>query len=139
MPHEVAMKVIGTVRTSSPAPTPAPSSARCSAEVPELTPTQCLAPTWAANAFSNAVTFGPRTYAVLSATALSSRLISSRSPAYWARRSASGTGMRGTATAGPPQVSCVVYICFSKGVAHSQEPCRDARHDRPLGHVSGDD
>src|SRR4051794_7079631 len=45
--------------TSSPGPIPMPSSARCSAEVPELTATQCRPSTSAENSFSNAATSGP--------------------------------------------------------------------------------
>ncbi len=41
MADTVAMKVNGTVMTSSPGPTPAASSARCSALVPLLTPMPC--------------------------------------------------------------------------------------------------
>jgi hypothetical protein len=40
----VATNVNGTVTTSSPAPMPAASSARCSALVPELTATASAAP-----------------------------------------------------------------------------------------------
>ena len=40
----VEANVIGDVITSSPAPTPTASSARCSAAVHEFTATQCAAP-----------------------------------------------------------------------------------------------
>ena len=45
MAHDVEMNVWGVVITSSPGPTPAASSARCSAEVPEFTPMQWRRPT----------------------------------------------------------------------------------------------
>jgi hypothetical protein len=57
----VATNVKGTVMTSSPGPTPRASSARCSALVPELTPTASATPQQAANARSKAATSGPRT------------------------------------------------------------------------------
>ncbi len=41
-PTTVATNVNGTVMTSSPGPTPAASSARCSALVPVLTPMPCV-------------------------------------------------------------------------------------------------
>jgi hypothetical protein len=56
-----ATKVNGTVMTSSPGPMPAATSARCSAAVPELTPTPWAAPEYAANSRSNAATSSPRT------------------------------------------------------------------------------
>ena len=43
MADTVAMKVWATVITSSPAPMPAASSARCSALVPVFTPAEYLA------------------------------------------------------------------------------------------------
>src|SRR3712207_3304595 len=89
------MNVIGTVITSSPGFTPAQIRARCRADVPEFRPTQCLTPTYFANAFSNSATLGPSTYAVLSATSASSGRIWSRSRRYWALRSAIGTTCRG--------------------------------------------
>src|SRR5262245_32138243 len=55
----VAQNVSGVVMTSWPAPTSAPSSARCSAAVHELTATAYGAPTKRAKATSNAWTRGP--------------------------------------------------------------------------------
>ena len=55
----VAMKVLTGTMTSSPGPTPAACSARRTASVPVLTPTQCAAPQNAANAASNSVSSGP--------------------------------------------------------------------------------
>src|SRR4030088_3615665 len=46
-------------RTSSPAPTPAATKARCSAVVQEETAMACFAPTYSAKRFSNSATRGP--------------------------------------------------------------------------------
>ena len=54
-----AMKVWLTVTTSSPAPTPRASSARCSAVVQFETAQAWSAPTSAANSASKAATCGP--------------------------------------------------------------------------------
>ena len=59
MVFAVEAKVSGVVMTSSPGPMPCVSSARCSAAVQELTATQCFAPTYAANCFSNSMVRGP--------------------------------------------------------------------------------
>ena len=50
----------GTI-TSSPAPMPSAIKARCKAEVPELTATQCRPPTTSENSASKAATSGPWT------------------------------------------------------------------------------
>ena len=55
----VAMNEWLTVMTSSPGPTPAASSARCSAVVQLETAQACGAPTSAANSRSKAATSGP--------------------------------------------------------------------------------
>src|SRR5438477_9626984 len=54
-----AMKVNEGTMTSSPGPTPAVASARCSPVVQDVVATPCFAPTYAATAFSNSATFGP--------------------------------------------------------------------------------
>src|SRR5438270_8114320 len=53
------MNVNDGAMTSSPGPTPAVASARCSPVVHEVVATPCFAPTYAATAFSNSATFGP--------------------------------------------------------------------------------
>src|SRR5262245_11879434 len=93
MAHDVAMNVMGTVITSSPGPTPAASSARCRADVPELTATQCWAPTYSAKAASNSATLGPRMNAADSAACSRAGRTSSFSPANWAFRSMNGTAI----------------------------------------------
>ena len=57
----VAMKVMETVMTSSPALMPAASKATCRALVPVLTATAWRTLCAAANSFSNASTSGPST------------------------------------------------------------------------------
>ena len=59
MAFAVAMNEWLTVMTSSPAPTPTASSARCSAVVQLETAHACGAPTYSANSRSNAATSGP--------------------------------------------------------------------------------
>src|SRR5262245_55829585 len=86
------MKVNGVVITSSPGSTPAASSARCSALVPLLTPVANCAPQYGANSASNAATWLPRTYWVLSSNASTALSISSLIERYCARRSTKGTG-----------------------------------------------
>ena len=55
------VKVMETVTTSSPGPTPAAARASCSAEVPELTATAWETPQQAAKARSKRSTGSPRT------------------------------------------------------------------------------
>jgi hypothetical protein len=74
----VEIQVAGVVMTSSPGPTPQTRSARCSAEVPELSPTQCAAPTKRAKAASKASTYGPRMKLLLETTSVSTGISSSR-------------------------------------------------------------
>src|SRR5438034_4505183 len=62
----VATNVSGTVMTSSPGATPEATSARCSALVPEFTPTAWAAPQYGANSASNAFTSSPSTNWLLS-------------------------------------------------------------------------
>ena len=56
----VAVKLIDTVMTSSPAPIPRLRRARMSASVPELTPMQCRTPKYVAKSSSKPSTLGPR-------------------------------------------------------------------------------
>ena len=72
----MATNVNGTVITSSPGPTPAASSDRCSALVPLLTP--IASDVWqnAAKCFSKATTAGPRMNCALSNDVLNARSIS---------------------------------------------------------------
>src|ERR671912_2395397 len=55
----VAQNVSGVVTTSSPGPTPAASSERCSAAVHEFTAIACSAPVYSANDASKRCTRGP--------------------------------------------------------------------------------
>ena len=89
----VAMKVLGTVMTSSPGPTPSASSAIQRASVPLPTPTHSVHPQKGAKAFSNSATKGPPAKAVLSITACRAEWISGLMASYWAFRSRKGTCM----------------------------------------------
>src|SRR5262245_26362808 len=137
MAHDVAMNVMGTVITSSPGPTPAASSARCRADVPELTATQCWAPTYSAKAASNSATLGPRMNAADSAACSRAGRTSSLSPVNWAFRSMNGTA---TGLAGDP-VSMIVSASFS---IHASDNCPSSQEtggtpgrDRSRRHVFG--
>ena len=59
MASVVAIKVLGTVMTSSPGPTPVAMRAKRRASVPELTPMQYLLSQKAANSSSKPATLGP--------------------------------------------------------------------------------
>src|SRR4051812_33013922 len=135
MAHDVAMNVIGTVMTSSPGPTPAARRARCRADVPELTATQCLAPTYSAKAASNSATRGPRMKAADSAAASRAGRTSSFSPANWALRSMNGTSGRAAAVPVSRGVSANFSITSLEFVAGSHEASGAPGHDRPGGHV----
>ena len=91
-PHQliasaVAMKVSGTVITSSPGPIPSPSRATQRASVPLPTPAANCVPQNAANSFSNWATNGPPAKAVLSSTCWIASAISARIGSYCAFRS----------------------------------------------------
>ena len=66
----------GTI-TSSPGPMPSAISVSCSAEVPELTATQCRPSTSAENSSSNAATSGPCTTMPLRSTRTAASISSS--------------------------------------------------------------
>src|ERR1035441_746444 len=91
----VATKVNDTEMTSSPGPTPAASSAKCRALVPEFTPTQCFAPPqYAANACSKAATSLPSTNCEESSTRWMAASISGLMLRYCAFKSRNGTMQR---------------------------------------------
>ncbi|OPY10207.1 MAG: hypothetical protein A4E68_00012 [Syntrophaceae bacterium PtaB.Bin095] len=95
-PHQViasavAMKVFGTVTTSSPGPMPSAMRLSQRASVPFPTPTACLQPQNAAKSFSNFATKGPPAKAVFSMTSPMAAWISSLMVWYWAFRSKKGT------------------------------------------------
>src|ERR1035438_4300586 len=85
-----AMKVNGDVITSSPGPMPPASRARCSALVPEFTPTASAPPQYPANSLSNAATSGPRMNSAFSRTRMTAASSSLLMVRYWALRSKSG-------------------------------------------------
>ena len=91
MASAVAMKVEGTVITSSASPTPRASRASQMASVPLPTPTAYLEPQKAANDFSNFSTKGPPAKAVLSITSLMAAFTSSFIGANCAFKSRKGT------------------------------------------------
>src|SRR5690348_16770652 len=76
--------------TSSPGRTPAASSARCSALVPELVPMACRVRQCPANSISKAATSGPRTNRPLSMTRTNAASTRGLRLWYCARRSISG-------------------------------------------------
>ena len=94
MAATVATKVIGVVITSSPGPIPLASSARCRADVPELTATAKRVPHSAANSASKASTSGPSTNAPLRITRATAASSSGARAACCARRSRNGIILR---------------------------------------------
>src|SRR5262245_57668718 len=135
MAHDVAMNVMGTVITSSPGPTPAAKSARCRADVPELTATQCLAPTYWAKAASNSATRGPRMKAADSAACSSAGNTSAFNPANWAFKSMNGTAGRATAVPVSSGLSANLSIAILEFRPGPQEAGRAPGHHRSGGHV----
>ena len=68
MASAVAMKLLGTVMTSSPGPTPRASRLSQRASVPLPTPSACRVWQKAANSVSNRATNGPPANALVSVT-----------------------------------------------------------------------
>ena len=90
MAATVATNVNGTVMTSSPGPTPAASSDRCSALVPLLTPIASDVRQNVAKSCSKAATDGPRMNCALSKTRATAASISSLNARYCAGKSTNG-------------------------------------------------
>src|SRR5215212_6415851 len=87
---QVAIYVLEGTTTSSPGPTSHARRIKCKASNPLLTPTQCCAPTYAANSCSNARTSLPRMYRPLASTRATAASSSCFSSAYGAVRSRNG-------------------------------------------------
>ncbi len=85
------MKVLATVITSSPGPTPRVSRISASPSVPEASPTQWSTPQNRANPSSKRSTFSPSTKFDAEITRSRAASSSSRSGACWAFRSRKGT------------------------------------------------
>ena len=124
------MNVLGTVTTKSPCPIPAAMSAKRSASVPLLTPTQSLTPQNAANSFSKESIIGPPINPAVSSAAVKTSTKSSRSSRCGATRSKNEIRLSSLILAFP--------IVFS--LSFSQNTRRVSRDDRTrrntLGHYA---
>ena len=94
----VAMKVLGTVITSSPSPTPMARRISPRASVPLPTPMAWRTPQNSANSASKRSTNGPPEKAVASSTCWMASPISPRMDSYCAFRSTNGTFMSWTSS-----------------------------------------
>src|ERR671919_39049 len=82
----VAGQVIGVVITSSPGPTPAATSDRCMAAVPDESATACRAPTYSAKRRSSSSARGPLVSQPLRSVSATASISSSPTAGGWKER-----------------------------------------------------